>query len=47
MLLRSVYKYLSDKPPVIRECRDCGAKLDAQATACPICGSTEIATIYL
>lgn len=30
-------------PTVIYECRRCGTTLDAEATACPYCGPTEIA----
>jgi len=34
-------------PETLRECRNCGTAVGEEATACPCCGSSEIATYEL
>jgi len=41
MTFDRVCRLFADDPTIVRECRRCGASLDADAERCPECGSGE------
>ncbi|CAP69677.1 MULTISPECIES: hypothetical protein [Halobacterium] len=50
MVLNRLRALVDTQPGLVRECRDCGTTLGEDsddATVCPTCGSSEIATYDL